>query len=143
MRLTLGGSPAYTCSSPERRAFFDGPSGVQRLRPLAQRLHVDFTADPRFDNPRAVQLRLANFDIARMEEVGRRERDIFDSGVADPARMSKIVDDEYVATLAHAVTGGFRGKVGVAPRIFLKGSSPMCTIPSTSSPSSIRDAITR
>ena len=40
-------------------AFFDGPQGVQRLEPLAQRLHVDFQTDARFDNPRAVQLRLA------------------------------------------------------------------------------------
>ena len=40
-------------------AFFDGPQGVQRLAPLAQRLHVDFGTDRRFDNPRAVQIRLA------------------------------------------------------------------------------------
>lgn len=38
-------------------AFFDGPQGVQRLAPLAQRLHVDFGTDRRFDNPRAVQIR--------------------------------------------------------------------------------------
>ena len=42
-------------------AFFDGPQGVQRLLPLAQRLHVDFSTDARFDNPRAVQIRLAPF----------------------------------------------------------------------------------
>lgn len=35
-------------------AFFDGPMGVQRLAPLAQRLSVDFTTDARFDNPRVV-----------------------------------------------------------------------------------------
>ena len=29
-------------------AFFDGPQGVQRLEPLAQRLHVDFQTDARF-----------------------------------------------------------------------------------------------
>ena len=34
-------------------AFFDGPQGISRLTPLAQRLHVDFTTDARFDNPRA------------------------------------------------------------------------------------------
>ena len=39
-------------------AFFDGPQGVQRLPPLAQRLHVEFGRDSRFDNPRAVQIRL-------------------------------------------------------------------------------------
>lgn len=51
-------------------AFFDGPQGVRRLEPLAQRLHVDFQTDPRFDNPRAVQLRLSAFDHDRLLEVG-------------------------------------------------------------------------
>ena len=37
-------------------AFFDGPQGIQRLEPLAQRLHVDFQSDVRFDNPRAVRV---------------------------------------------------------------------------------------
>jgi hypothetical protein len=32
-------------------AFFDGPQGAQRLAPLAQRLHTDFTTDARYDNP--------------------------------------------------------------------------------------------
>ena len=45
-------------------AFFDGPQGVQRLAPLAQRLHVDLATDRRFDNPRAVQIRLSPFDHA-------------------------------------------------------------------------------
>ena len=53
-------------------AFFDGPQGVQRLEPLAQRLHVDFQTDARFDNPRAVQLRLPSFDQARLVEVGHQ-----------------------------------------------------------------------
>jgi P-loop Domain of unknown function (DUF2791) len=43
-------------------AFYDGPSGVPRLPPLAQRLATDFSTDPRFDNPRAAQLRLPGFD---------------------------------------------------------------------------------
>ena len=34
-------------------AFFEGPQGVRRLPPLAQRLAVDFSGAPRFDNPRA------------------------------------------------------------------------------------------
>lgn len=101
-------------------AFYDGPQGVQRLQPLAQRLHVEFTRDTRFDNPRAVQIRLFNFDLARLEEVGRRVRDIYASGVTNEDRIRAHVDDAYVATLARAVTGGLGGKVGVAPRIFLK-----------------------
>jgi hypothetical protein len=101
-------------------AFFDGPQGVQRLQPLAQRLHVEFTPDARFDNPRAVQIRLSNFDLARLGEVGRRVRDLYVAGANAPDRVRTLVDDAYIATLAEAVTGGLGGKVGVAPRIFLK-----------------------
>ncbi len=64
-------------------AFFDGPQGVQRLPPLAQRLHVDFATDARFDNPRAVQIRLPGFDLERLGEVGRRVRDIYAAGQAE------------------------------------------------------------
>ena len=47
-------------------AFYDGPQGVQRLAPLAQRLATDF-GDPRFDNPRAVQIRLTGFDLRQAD----------------------------------------------------------------------------
>lgn len=101
-------------------AFYDGPQGVQRLAPLAQRLHVEFTPDPRFDNPRAVQIRLANFDLTKLEEVGRRVRDLYAAHASAPERIRAMVDDRYVADLARTVTGGLGGRVGVAPRIFLK-----------------------
>jgi hypothetical protein len=35
-------------------------------------------------------------------------------------RLAKLADDAYIAALAEAVTGRLGGKVGVAPRIFLK-----------------------
>ncbi|HET6763523.1 MAG TPA: BREX system ATP-binding protein BrxD [Longimicrobiaceae bacterium] len=101
-------------------AFFDGPQGVQRLAPLAQRLHTDFGTDARFDNPRAVQVRLPGFDLARLEEVGRRVRDLYAAHSGGGERVRRLADDGYVATLARAVTGGLGGRVGVAPRIFLK-----------------------
>ncbi len=101
-------------------AFFDGPQGVQRLAPLAQRLHVDFATDRRFDNPRAAQIRLTPFDHAALLAVGRRVRDIYAEGQPHEQRLRAIVDDDYLGTLAHAVAGGLGGKVGVAPRLFLK-----------------------
>jgi hypothetical protein len=101
-------------------AFFDGPQGVQRLAPLAQRLHVDFSADRHFDNPRAVQIRLSPFDQAALLDVGRRVRDIFADGLLAEARIRGVVDDAYIETLARAVTGSLGGKVGVAPRLYLK-----------------------
>lgn len=50
-------------------AFYDGQQGVQRLAPLAQRLATDF-GDPRFDNPRAVQIRLTGFDPDKLTTLG-------------------------------------------------------------------------
>lgn len=101
-------------------AFFDGPQGVQRLAPLAQRLHVDFGTDRRFDNPRAVQIRLAPFDHSALLSVGRRVRDIYAEGRPHEQRLRAVVDDSYLDTLARAVAGRLGGKIGVAPRLFLK-----------------------
>lgn len=101
-------------------AFFDGPQGVQRLAPLAQRLHVDFSIDRCFDNPRAVQIRLAPFDHTSLIAVGRRVRDIYAEGQPNEQRLRSRVDDAYLDMLANAVAGGLGGKVGVAPRLFLK-----------------------
>lgn len=101
-------------------AFFDGPMGVQRLAPLAQRLAVDFSTDSRFDNPRAVQIRLRGFDLNSLEEVGCKVRDLYAQVSAHADRVKTKANDEYIADLARAVTGNLGGKIGIAPRIFLK-----------------------
>ena len=101
-------------------AFFDGPQGVRRLEPLAQRLHVDFQTDARFDNPRAVQLRLPPFDHARLVEVGIKVRNLYATDCSAPDRVRGRADDAYVESLARAVAGRLGGKVGIAPRLFLK-----------------------
>jgi P-loop Domain of unknown function (DUF2791) len=101
-------------------AFFDGPQGISRLTPLAQRLHVDFTTEARFDNPRAVQIRLRGFTHDRLMELGRKVRDIFAEGSSHSERIRSVVDDPYLHDLANAVTGSLGGKVGVVPRLFLK-----------------------
>ncbi|GAA4383485.1 BREX system ATP-binding protein BrxD [Tsukamurella soli] len=98
-------------------AFFDGRSGVQTLPPLAQRLHTDF-GDPRFDNPRAPQIRLTGFDLDRLVEVGERVRSVYAEG-ASP-RVLSAVDDAYLRDLASAVAGELGGRVGISPRLFLK-----------------------
>ncbi len=101
-------------------AFFDGPQGVQRLEPLAQRLHVDFQTEARFDNPRAIQLRLSSFNHERLVEVGIKVRDLFLADCSAPDRVKRLASDQYINTLARAVTGKLGGKVGIAPRLFLK-----------------------
>jgi P-loop Domain of unknown function (DUF2791) len=101
-------------------AFFDGPQGVQRLPPLAQRLHVDFDGEGRFDNPRAVQIRLRNLDSQGLIEVGRKVRDLVAEGSPAEARIRQLADDAYLETLANAMVGRLGGKVGLAPRLYLK-----------------------
>ena len=101
-------------------AFFEGPQGIQRLEPLAQRLHVDFQTGPRFDNPRAVQIRLPAFTLERLRLVGCKIRDIYSQHARSEERVKLLCDDNYVSELANAVAGKLGGKVGVSPRIFLK-----------------------
>lgn len=101
-------------------AFFDGPQGVQRLSPLAQRLHTDFATDARFDNPRAVQIRLQGFDLDSLAAVGRRVRDLFVEEAHDPSRITALVDDNYLVDLAHGVAGRLGGRAGIAPRLYLR-----------------------
>ncbi len=101
-------------------AFFEGPQGISRLEPLAQRLHVDFQTDARFDNPRAVQIRLPAFDLDRLWQVGCKVRDIFQQQSQSAERIATHCHDDYIRQLAEAVAGKLGGKIGVAPRIFLK-----------------------
>lgn len=101
-------------------SFYEGPQGAQRLEPLAQRLNVDFATDAKFDNPRAVQVRLSPFDFARLCEVGRKVRDVYAMHSNAPDQLAAKASDAYIDELARAVAGRLGGKVGVAPRIFLK-----------------------
>lgn len=101
-------------------AFFEGPQGVKRLEPLAQRLQVDFQTDPRFDNPRHVQIRLPAFTLERLRLVGSRIRDVYTDHAHAPDRVRQRCDDAYIADLADSVAGRLGGRVGIAPRIFLK-----------------------
>jgi hypothetical protein len=110
MYLLITGTPA----------FYDGPQGVARLTPLAQRLATDFGTEARFDSPRAVQLRLTGFDTSKLANLGVAIRDVYASGSLTADRVERLVDDEYIADLARAVAGELGGQVGVAPRVFLR-----------------------
>ncbi|MCC5841550.1 MAG: BREX system ATP-binding protein BrxD [Opitutales bacterium] len=101
-------------------SFFEGPQGIKKLPPLAQRLHTDFDTDMRFDNPRAPQIRLRTFDFAMLMEVGKKFRSIFAEGSTERERVLAKVDDALIESLARGVSGTLGGKTGIAPRIFLK-----------------------
>jgi hypothetical protein len=99
-------------------AFFDGPQGVKRLKPLADRLYTDFSGDPRYYSPDAVQIWLQPFNLERLVRVGLRVRDLYPSDV--PERILARVDDALVERLARGVAGQLGDKVGIAPRLFLR-----------------------
>lgn len=101
-------------------AFFEGRQGIPLLPPLADRLHTEFAKDPRFDNPRAPQLRLAGFDQARLVELGIRVRDLYVAGISDPERVRSAADNTFLQRFAAAVAGELGGKIGIAPRLFLR-----------------------
>lgn len=101
-------------------AFYDGTQGMQRLPPLAQRIAADFSGDPRYDNPRAPQLRLTGFDESSLLELGARIRDIYAEGQSTRERLLARVDDVFLNELGRAVTGQLGGRVGVAPRLYLR-----------------------
>lgn len=101
-------------------AFYDGPTGVQRLPALSSRLATDFSTEVRFDNPRAVQVRLPGFDPESLVLLGCTVRNLYAAGASDGERVHAVVDDAYVRQLAGAVAGALGGRVGVAPRVFLK-----------------------
>lgn len=101
-------------------AFFEGTQGVQRLPPLASRISVDFSGDPRWDNPRAPQIRLLGFQQESLVELGSRVRDIYASDSPASDRIVALVTGEYLARLAQSIAGQLGGRVGVAPRVFLR-----------------------
>lgn len=101
-------------------AFYDGPQGAARLTPLAQRLATDFGTDPRFDSPRAIQIRLTGFDLPKLARLGAAIRDVYASGQDSADRITARCDDVYIEDLAKAVAGDLGGQVGIAPRVFLR-----------------------
>jgi hypothetical protein len=118
--LDEGRFPALYVLITGTPAFFDGPQGIQRLPPLAQRLQTDFSADPRFDNPKAPQIRLQGLGREQLVDLGTTIRDLFVEGASASERVEERADDAYVADLADAVAGEFGGDVKIAPRLFLK-----------------------
>jgi hypothetical protein len=101
-------------------AFYDGPQGISRLTPLAQRLATDFGTEARFDSPRAVQVRLTGFDLPKLTKLGQAIRDLYARGSGAGDRIGRLVDDTYINDLAKGVAGELGGQVGVAPRVFLR-----------------------
>jgi hypothetical protein len=118
--MDAGRFPGLVLVATGTPAFFDGPQGVQRLPPLAQRLHVDFLPDAAYDNPRAVQIRLPGFSSESLLELGGKVRTIYTADCSDPDRIQAAASDGYIRAMVTDLEGQFGGRIGVAPRIFVK-----------------------
>jgi hypothetical protein len=81
---------------------------------------VEFGPDDKFDNPRAIQIRLRNFDMSGLSEVGRKVRDLFSQGSPTSDRVHRLANDAFLDSFANAMVGTLGGKVGLAPRLYLK-----------------------
>ena len=109
--VVITGTPAFLETSPQ---------GVRAAPALMQRLATDFATQARFDNPRAVQIRLQGLDRAGLVELGRKVRDLYALGSSSADRIQRHCNDAYIDTLVAAVAGKFGGRVGITPRLFLK-----------------------
>ena len=81
-------------------------------------MQTHFGSDPKFDNLRAPQVRLAPFDAVRLAEVGRRVRDLYPA--QEPDRVQRRIDDRLIDGLVKNMTSAFGGKVDIVPRLFLR-----------------------
>ena len=63
---------------------------------------------------------MGGFSLDTRSLVGRKIRDIYASHSTQSSRLQTLADDSYIGSLAQAVTGDLGGKVGIAPRVFLK-----------------------
>ncbi len=99
-------------------SFFESSRGVGGLDPLAQRLHVDFGKDSRFDSARAVRIRLPPFDREKLLRVGTRVRELYPS--PEKERIESRVNDAVLGAIVERVSGQLGKKIGVVPRIFLQ-----------------------
>lgn len=97
---------------------------LRRLEPCAYRLHIDLQTDARFDNPRAVQIRLPASTFSGCGKSAAMCEKCSSSTPRAPVRIASLCGDHYVRELAGAVAGKLGGKVGMAPRIFLKKLVP-------------------
>ena len=85
-------------------AFYDGPQGVQRLAPLAQRLATDFTTDAALRQPAGRPDPAARLH-RRLAGRARRAGSATCTPTASAARdrVAPVADDAYLGDLARAV----------------------------------------
>ncbi len=124
-------------------AFFDRPSGVPRLPPLAQRLATDFTTDARFDNPRAVQVRLPGSPCRRSARSAARCATCMPPAAPTRSGSRGSSTTGMSTTWAGRSPADWAARSGSRRGCSSRNSSAMCSTGSTSSPTSTRGSTMR
>ena len=96
--------------------FFESKKGVAGLAPLNDRIKLNRSG--KFTNLRQPQLELDPFDAERLRAVGLKLREIYPS--SDRASLDRRLPTEHIGHMISTFTEGFKGKVGVVPRKFLR-----------------------
>jgi P-loop Domain of unknown function (DUF2791) len=96
--------------------FFDTNRGVAGLAPLNDRLQLMKNGD--FINVRQPQLVLKPFDAERLREVALKLRDLYLASNRDD--FNRKITPEFIDLLVAKITEGFKGDVGIVPRMFLR-----------------------
>lgn len=96
--------------------FDDARRGVASLPPLHDR--IQFQKMGKFVNRKQPQLELVPFDAERLRKVALKLRELYPA--SDPGRTERLVHDEFIDNLVAQATEGFKGDVGVVPRVFLR-----------------------
>lgn len=96
--------------------FFDSPKGVKGLQPLHERIGFQKVGD--FVNLRQAQLELKPLNNDRLLNIAIRLRDLYPT--KERMRINQKVNDEFLKRYADEITKGFKGLVGVVPRLFIR-----------------------
>lgn len=96
--------------------FFDSPKGVKGLQPLHER--IAFQKVGEFVSLRQAQLELKPLDTSRLLNIAIRLRDLYPT--ENKTRINHAVNDEFLDRYVKEITDGFRGQVGVVPRLFIR-----------------------
>ncbi|EOQ90724.1 P-loop protein, PF10923 family [Leptospira yanagawae serovar Saopaulo str. Sao Paulo = ATCC 700523] len=97
--------------------FFDSPKGVKGLQPLHDR--IGFQRVGEFVSLKQAQLELKPMNHERLLNVSIRLRDLYNPS-ENKDRLNQVVDKDFLEKFVNLFTDGFKGQLGVVPRIYIR-----------------------
>ncbi len=98
---------------------FDSAEGIRELKPLHQRIYVDFEGQSGVNYLQA-QIPLPPFGRERLLEVGARIRELYLLLAQHPEQVTGRVTPAYLSELVGQFEAQFPGQLSVTPRLFLR-----------------------